>query len=154
MNCWTNRQNGAVRLLPLGETIASLSEFFLAYGFSGHHPWSSHGVDMSGSLTDFGAAAFAFQQVHPSVVRFLATGTAQTISFPAVAPQNWLDSHLTVTLSDSTASQVSTTVIVTDGQSSSPSSNSTRSSGGCGLGGMVTVLALMMFGLFQRSLQR
>ena len=190
--------NGPDRLLPVGETIALLSEFFFANGFSGHYPWSSNGVDYNGSLTDFGTAALAFQQKYPTVVRFPGSGTAQTITFPTIAPQNWLGSPLTVTMGAtassgltvaytvtsgpatvsgttltitgsgtvvvaanqagnstySTASQVSKTVVVTDGQSSSASSTSSSGSGSCGMGGMFAMLAFIMFGLFQRSRQR
>ena len=192
-------QNGD-RLLPVGETIALISEYFFNNGFSGHYPWTSNGVgdaaSTTGSLTDFGAAALAFQQAHPTVIRFPSTGTAQTITFPPIATQNWLGSNLTVTLGATasssltvaytvtsgpatvsastltitgsgsvvvaanqagnatyaTASQVSRTATVSNGQTPTDSSASSSDSGGCGMGIMSAMFVLMMFGLFQRSL--
>ena len=57
------------RLLPVGETIALISEYFLSNGYSGHYPWTSNGVDGNGSLADFGPIALAFKQAHPDLVR-------------------------------------------------------------------------------------
>lgn len=107
--------NGSALLWPAGQTMASLSEFFFANGFSGHYPWSSNGIDINGSLTDFGAAALAFLQAHPTVIRFPSTGTAQTITFPVIATQSWSGSNLTVSLSATASSGLAVAYTVTSG---------------------------------------
>jgi hypothetical protein len=76
----TEVNNNNARLLPVGETLESLFEYFLANGYSGHYPWTSNDfaptdLHYTGSLTDFGAAALAFQQDHTNIVIMPETNT-------------------------------------------------------------------------------
>ncbi len=78
----TEVNNNNARLLPVGETVASLFEFFLANGYSGHYPWTSNAfaatdTHFTGSLTDFGPAALAFQQAHAGIV--IMPGTSVSV---------------------------------------------------------------------------